>query len=390
MDLDSIKDSPVGRLIAISGVDAQKGPYEHYAFLPDPLPNEPTLSPQTWNAVSRATGALGRLRQACIQMPNPGLLIAPALAREAMSTSALEGTYAALPDVLEARLTEKKPGSAEVAEVRAYELIAWEAFRWVLERPITIGLLCDLQEKLSRESQTPPKDPGKVRDHQVFIGPRESSVYEARFVPPPPGDQLRSGLDAWQRWISEDLDLPVALRAAMGHYQFETLHPFGDGNGRIGRLVIVLQLLLDGALPEPALTISPWLLRRRGEYQDHLLRVSQTGDWNPWVTFFCHALSEQAEAHVGVAQQIVQWLADVRQKLNEKRWSGTIIRLAEDLIDWPVVTMKFAAEKYDISVPTAKSAIDRLVEIEVLQETTGGSYNMVFAATSVFELLESL
>jgi Fic family protein len=176
----------------------------------------------------------------------------------------------------------------------------------------------------------------------------------------------------------------------MAHYQFETLHPFGDGNGRIGRLVVLLQLVRYGALPEPALTISPWLLKRRGEYQDHLLRVSQTGDWSPWVEFFCQGIAEQAEAHVGVADQLLEWLSTVRDTLNARRWSGTIVSLAQDLIDWPLVTLMFTAKKYGVSVPTAKSAIDRLVDIGVLREMTGRTYNRVFGASNVIELVESL
>jgi Fic family protein len=198
------------------------------------------------------------------------------------------------------------------------------------------------------------------------------------------------GLDAWQKWITNGPKLPAVVAAAMAHYQFETLHPFGDGNGRIGRLVVVLQLLGAGVLPEPAFSISPWLLKRRTEYQDHLLHLSQTGDWNPWIQFFCQAVRDQADAHVTVAQRILEWLTEVRKSLNEHRWSGTIVQLVNDLIDWPVITLMFTAQKYEVSVPTAKSAIDRLVELGVLEEMTGKTYNRVFGARAVIDLVESL
>jgi Fic family protein len=390
MDVNALKNSPIGQLVSITGQDALKGRYDYFAFLPDPLSGAPDLTPETWTAASDAALALGRLQQASLLMPNPGLLVAPALAREAVSTSALEGTYAALPDVLEARLPQRKPGSAEVAEIRAYEDIAWQAFAWVKSHPISVGLLCELQGKLARTSRRPVRDPGLVRTHQVFIGPEGSSVYDARFVPPPPGDQLQLGLDAWQKWITNGPKLPAVVAAAMAHYQFETLHPFGDGNGRIGRLVVVLQLLGAGVLPEPAFSISPWLLKRRTEYQDHLLHLSQTGDWNPWIQFFCQAVRDQADAHVTVAQRILEWLTEVRKSLNEHRWSGTIVQLVNDLIDWPVITLMFTAQKYEVSVPTAKSAIDRLVELGVLEEMTGKTYNRVFGARAVIDLVESL
>jgi Fic family protein len=390
MDLDALGKSPIGQLVPITGTDAKTGGYAYFAFLPDPLPEDPALSHEAWTAVSKAEGALGRLRQACAHLPNPGLLIAPALAQEAVSTSALEGTYAALPEVLEARLTSIRSKSPEVAEIRAYETIAYTAFEWVRDRQITLGLLSDLQGELAADSRNPVRDPGKIREHQVLIGPEGCTVYEARFVPAPPDDRLRSGLDAWQSWVQSEHALPAPLATAMAHYQFETLHPFGDGNGRIGRLVIVLQLLRAEVLSEPALVLSPWLLRRRAQYQDHLLHLSETGDWNPWVTFFCHALCQQAEGLVKVAEELVRWLDAVRVSLNQRHWGGTIYRLAEDLIDWPVITMMFAAEKYGVSVPTAKSAIDRLVEIGVLTEMTGRSYRRVFGAQDVIALVESL
>jgi len=323
-------------------------------------------------------------------LPNPRLLIAPALAREAVDTSALEGTYGALADVLEARLSETRPTSPEVAEIRAYERMAHRAFAWVEERPVTLGMLSDMQGILAAESREPQRDPGKIREHQVVIGPKHCTVYEARYIPPPPDDRLLAGLQQWQAWIGAEHPLPPALQAAMAHYQFECLHPFGDGNGRIGRLVVVLQLLRAGTLSEPAITISPWLRKRRDEYQAQLLRVSQTGEWDPWVSFFCEALAAQAHRLVQVVDALMHWLADVRRMLNERHWSGTVANICEDLVDWPVITSSFTQQKYGVSAPTAKSAIDRLCEIGVLTEMTGRSYGRVFGATQVIDLVEAM
>lgn len=391
MDVEALSVSPVGQLVPIEGHDELGKEFSYYAFLPDPLPNTLNLEPGTWTLVAAASEALGRLHQACAPLPNPGLLIAPALAKEAVDTSALEGTYGALADVLEARLSDAKPRSAEVAEIRAYEQAAHHGFAWVRDRPITISMLSDLQGILAAESKDPQRDPGEVRHHQVVIGPKHSSVYEARYIPPPPDDRLRAGLSQWQDWLeSPDVVLPPALKAAMAHYQFESLHPFGDGNGRIGRLVVVLQLLRSGTISEPAITISPWLRKRREAYQGHLLAVSQTGNWNPWVTFFCEALCEQAKAHVAVVESLMTWLASVRQILAEKHWTGTVVSIVEDLVDWPVINSAFVQQKYGVSAPTANSAIDRLVQIDVLEELTGKSYNRVFGATTVMAAVERL
>lgn len=390
MDIPALQASPVGQLVPIKIPDIARGSVDYHAFLPEPLPPQPDLSPATWTEVAEATEALGMLKQACIQLPNPALLIAPALAREAVDTSALEGTFAPLSEVLEARLPHERPSSPEVAEVRAYERIAHEGFRWVEDHPITIGLLCEMHAILSEDSMKPMKDPGRVREHQVLIGPEGCTAEEARFIPPPGDDRLRTALESWQAWIEAEHAIPPVVQAALAHYQFETVHPFGDGNGRIGRLLIVLQLMRLGALSAPVLTVSPWLLRNRRAYQDGLLQVSVSGDWNPWVSLFCRAVREQAIAHVGVVGRLTDWSTDTRQRINDRGWSGTIVRVADSLIEWPVITMRWVADTYGVSPPTAKGVVDRLVDIGVLTELTGRSYGMIFGAHGVIEIVESL
>lgn len=393
MDLEALGKSPVGKLVPIEGVDAVVGEFSYWAYLPDPLPTRPDLSLATWNAVSEASRALGRLHQACAQLPNPQLLIVPTLVREAMDTSALEGTFGALSEVLEARLPgSQQAASPETREIRAYEDMANQGFDSIREgRPLSVAMLCNLQEILARGSRTPVRDPGQVRRHQVFVGPRSArSIEEARYVPPPPDDRLRSGLTDWESWINGNPDLPVAVRVALAHYQFEALHPFGDGNGRVGRLTTVLQLMKAGTIDFPALTVSHWFLHHRDEYQQGLFNVSTTGDWNPWVTFFCQALCEQSERSVRASQELLGWLADIRTQLSERHWTGLIHDLATDLIEWPIITLMFTAKKYDRSVPTAKSAIDRLASIDVLTEMTGRSYGRVFAARKVMAIVEAM
>lgn len=277
-----------------------------------------------------------------------------------------------------------------MAEINAYERMAHQAFALVKDRPITIGMLSGLQGILAADSVQPQRDPGKVREHQVVIGPKNCTVLEARFIPPPPDDRLRSGLEQWQQWLEAELPLPPPLKVAMAHYQFETLHPFGDGNGRIGRLILVLQLLRSGTLNEPAITISPWLRKRREQYQDHLLKISQLGNWNPWVSFLCQGICEQAMASVAVVDTLNGWLAGVRQVLNERHWSGTVANISEDLVDWPVITSSFVQRKYSVSAPTAKSAIDRLLEVGVLQELTGRTYGRVYGAVDVIKAVQAL
>lgn len=391
MKLSAIQNSPVGSLTPIRGTDPRTlAEFEHFAFLPDPLPSEIDLDQATWSCVAEAAASLGRLHQVCAQLPNPSLLIAPALVKEAQATSALEGTVGDLPDVLESRLPGFEVQSPEVREINGYDQMARLGFEWVKDRPITVSMLCDLQKILAESSRRPPPNPGHVRGHQVAIGPDGCSVPDSRFVPPPPGDHLRLGLEAWQEWINADHGLHVVVAAALSHYQFETLHPFGDGNGRVGRLVIVLQFLRAGVIDTPALTLSAWLLRRRDDYQSLLFSTSCTGAWDPWVTFFAQAVKEQCDRHVDVAQQLIEWQGRVRHTINERRWTGNILKMAEDLTDWPIVSAAWAQSKYGVSNPTAQRSIDRLVEIEALRELTGRRYARVYGATEVMRLVDGL
>lgn len=391
MDLDSLAASPVGSLVPITGTDARHGPFAYFAFLPTELPSDFSLDSSTWTAIARAASALAKLDQACAQLPDPRLLIRPALYREALDTSALEGTVAPLQDLLEAQLVGAQYLSPEAQEIHAYVRVATEAFGAVRTRPISMSLLCEYQAELFQYSRNKPRALGQVRNEQVWIGPEDRPIYEARFVPPPGDDRLKSRLDEWERWVAADLPhLHPVLRASLSHYQFETLHPFLDGNGRIGRLVVVLQLLRSGVLREPAITLSPALLRRRLEYQDTMLELSCSGKWDPWVTFFCNAICEQAESLIRGASELREWLEEARQAVHARKWTGVIHLVLQDLIEWPVTTIANTASRYKTSVGNATKVIDHLVELDILQELTGKSYGRVFGSRAVMNIVDAI
>jgi Fic family protein len=225
----------------------------------------------------------------------------------------------------------------------------------------------------------------------VWIGEKGRPIEEARFVPAPGDDRLRAGIEAWERWVQTNHPhLPPVLRAALAHYQFETLHPFGDGNGRIGRLIVVLQLLNAASIQHPAITVSPWFLRRRVEYQDQMLALSSTGAWDPWVQFFCQAIREQSEALIVGAKELVHWLDESRRKVHERRWTGAIHGLLEGLIEWPVTTIADTATRYGVTTMNATRMVNHLVEIGVLEELTGRTYGRVFGATYVMRTVEGI
>lgn len=389
MQTDLYAASPVGTLVPISGYDNRHNEdYEHYAFLPDPLPAAIDLTPETWLAVTEAAQALGRLDQAGRHLPKPWLVVRPQIRKEAHATSALEGTYAAFTDVLEAEL-ETVGQSPEIVEILNYVATAELAFEWIQHRPVSLDMVCSLQARLVQGTRSDNQDAGRIRTSQVVIGPERCRVKEARFIPPPPGDLLRDGLLEWEAWVNTPhADLPIIATLALAHYQFETLHPFSDGNGRIGRLVIVLQLMQEGHLIQPLLTISPWLEQRRRDYQQHLASVSQTGDFDPWIRFFATGVHAQSDAAVAKIDQLIAFQAHVRDVIQQNRIRGIGRDIAEELIGRPIVTPTFAAAHYGKSYPAANSGIQRLVEAGLLREATGRRYDRVFVSDEIMRIIE--
>lgn len=390
MQLNRLEQSPIGHLVRITGHDARMdAAYDHHAFVPTALPHEVPLAQATYKLLSEADRALGALNAHLQLLPNPRLLVRPAITREAVSTSALEGTYAALSDVLEAEYAEERRTSAEVREVQNYVRAATTGIELIETLPICLRLVARLQKILVARTRGDSYDSGRLREGQVYIGEEGARIEESRFVPPPPGDVLRDGMSDWEKWINADDDLPLLVKAALGHYQFETLHPFSDGNGRLGRLVITLQLIHAGALTQPILNLSPWFEPRRAAYVDHLMTLSSTGDYNPWVSFFAQAVAARSEA----ASRTIRALLDARETfldmLRLVGAKGVVLDLAGDLIGFPRITVTKAAERYGVTYPPANNAISKLVSLGILREITGLSYGRVFACDVVYNIIAS-
>lgn len=384
-----------GTLVPISGTDPVLGAWHHRAFQPDPLPNDmPPLSSAAYMSVADARAALAALDSTARQLPNPTLLRLPTLRREAQSTSALEGTYAPLTDVLTA--DEDAPATAELVEVLNYVRMANIGFaRIAAGRALTLPLLSELQGILMRG--TPLHDvSGRLREGQVVIGRRSDAdpygfpVHAARFVPAPAGIVLETGVRDLIDWMRADhagrIDPVVA--AAMSHYQFETLHPFRDGNGRLGRFLIVLHLQLTKVLSEPTLTVSPWFEARRSEYYDRLLGVSTHGDWDGFVTFFARGL--QAAADRTRAQMV--GLVGVQSELKEQvRASHLRADSAHLLVDLAVANPSFTVRKVEselgLSYGRANKLVGQLVELGVLRAVDPDAYNRRFFAPRVLDVL---
>lgn len=376
MDIDRFRRSPVGDLVVVSGVDGRTGrPYSHFGFAPTPLSALPPLSGDAWAAVAAASHAMGRLKQGESLVPNPALLRRPTLRREAQSTSALEGTYAPLDDVLAADVVDDASKSPALREVMNYVGAAERYYSWLAdERPVTVGLITHLHATLVAGTAADNEDAGRVRQKQVVIGSRGDDITDARFVPMPNGAALEAGVSDLIQWMRPEGHAGVSpiVAAAMAHYQFETLHPFNDGNGRLGRLLIVGQLMVDGLIGEGLLSVSPWFERQRDDYQEHLASVSATGDWSPWVEFFANGL--RASAH-DTAERLGSLLSLQRSYSTRIRAAGkrgVIEAIGELLIGQPFVTIPWLTAhtgKTYQAVSTAVSSLESLGILSPVRDT---------------------
>jgi len=391
VDNDLLSKSPIGQIVPVQGDYGLHDKFACWAFLAAPLPEDiEGLTSQTWALISAASTALGRLDQETKGLEDPQLLIYPTLFREALTTSALEGTYGQLSDLLETRLSGNQIESQEIREIYAYLEAARGAFKSVETRSISVAMLCDVQREILAQTKKPFRDVGEVRKHHVWIGDEGQPIGEARFVPAPGDDRLKAGLEELVDWIGRESVLPPVLRAAMAHYQFETLHPFGDGNGRVGRLIVILQLLRSKSIAEPVITVSPWFNERKQQYKDQLLALSCTGDWNPWVAFFCNAIIDQSQALIEGAEHIDNWLKESTKTIHQRRWTGIIHDVLKDLASWPKLTVTSTAEKYEITQVSATSIVNHLCDIGILTETTGRSYGRVFVAQEIMDIVEAI
>lgn len=386
MDIRRFEASPNGRLVKIRGTDGRTGrPYEHQAFVAEPLGDEPELSGATWRTVTAATRALARLDQAARhQVPRPELLRGPSLRREAQSTSALEGAFAPLDQVLAADQEDDEHLSAPMREVLNYIDAAEFAFDELAHTgKITVAMLEGAHERLVRGTNSETRDAGRLRTVPVAIGSSTGTMEESRFVPMPPGHDLAIAVRQLTDWINDfSADHDPLVSAALAHYQFETLHPFHDGNGRLGRLLIVLHLMSANLLAEPLLSVSPWFETRRVRYQDGLADVSAEGTWDDWVRFFAEGVRTSAEDTLERVNLLLEIQASYLQTVADAGIKGLARDIAESLIGNPVVTVPRLERRFGKRAASTNEAVKKLVTLGILSEPVG-TYNRRFYARRV-------
>ena len=391
-----LEHSPIGTFMEIAGLDGRFGEeYRVAAFIPDDLPESIDLPASTWQAIAHAMAAVSRLDAVSHLGPNPMFVARIDTRREALGTSALEGTFGELPELLTAE--EQRGVAAARIEPRLREILNYAeaaelAYQTIRSRPISLSLLDELQAIIVRGGASDGADAGTLRRTPVFIGDPGRRISEARFVPPPPGPHLRGLCLRWVQWLSAEeprRSIPLLGRIALAHYQFESIHPYLDGNGRIGRLVAILQMLEEGVLRSPVLSISSWLRHRDRDYRDHLLRVSESGDFAPWIEFIATAFDEEATMSLRRIESLLELRGHIVDRVKtELPRARLAVTIAEDLIAFPVLTVAAVERRYGKSNPATRAAVGSLAEIGVLEQMNDATYARVYGSREVLRLIE--
>ena len=378
MDIALFKNSPSGRLTRTSG--------GYWAFVPNPLPPKIEWDNALVSVVSRADIAVGTLSGLGETLPNPHLLIYPFVRREAVMSSRIEGTRSSLSDLLlfEATKIERQ---RDVKEVQNYVSAMEYGLKRLNELPLSLRFIRELHSILMEGVRGEHATAGEFRQSQNWIWPPGCALNEATFIPPP-APEMQECLNQLEKFLHTEKDLPLLVQLALVHYQFEAVHPFLDGNGRIGRLLITLFLCQRGVLTKPLLYLSAFFERHRQEYYDLLLKISQEGAWREWIEFFLRAVVEQSGDAVSRARRLLDLHHTYTQVSREKKLSPTAGQLIELIFMRPLLNARAAQEYLNVTFPAAQKALNALVEAEILAEITGGRRNRVYAAKEILEVLE--
>lgn len=357
------------------------------AYIPKPLPPQPSLQ---WNdrllaALSRADRALGRLDGVARALPNPDLFVAMYVRREAVLSSQIEGTQSSLDDVL--AFEASAPGQVQpldITETVNYVRAMNTGLELLNKLPVSSRLVRSVHKELLTGVRGQERQPGNFRRTQNWIGPAGSTIETASFVPPPPGVVVEQFADL-ERFLNDDT-LPPLVTAALAHAQFETIHPFSDGNGRVGRLLITLVLIERRALARPLLYLSLFLKQNRVDYYDRLMAVRLRGDWEGWLEFFLNGVAVTADDAVRVASSIAELRAEHIRLAAAEGLGRYGLPLLDLLVEQPVLTVKFANERLGGTAATIGGLLDRLVGLSVVSEITGQKRNRVYRYSPFLDL----
>ena len=355
--------------------------------MPQDLPPQLSYAPSLISALSAADRALGQLAGIARTLPNPRLLIRSFINREAVLSSKIEGTKTTLEDLFLFEVTpELEEQTPDVREVFNYVRALDHGVSRLRHIPLSLNLIRELHGLLLDGVRGSDQRPGEFRKCQNWIGATRD-IRDAVYVPPPP-ERLQHALHAFERFVNIPSDLPLLVRLAMIHYQFEAIHPFEDGNGRVGRLLISLLLDSERALPYPVLYLSAYLERFRSQYYDHLRGIGQQGEWVAWIEFFLRGVADQSVDAAERAQSLIALRTRWAEACQTARTSALLLKLVDQLFRNPFVNLASAGRLLDVRPQSAQNNINQLIQRGILAEITGQRRNRIYAARDVLRILE--
>jgi Fic family protein len=381
VDYKAFEQSPAGIL-----VPSERG---QRAFVPYPLPPPNIDLRALAEPLERAASALGELDGLGRVLPNPYLLIAPLQGREALSSSTMEGTYTTADNLLllDAGASEVDQ-SQDTREVLNYRHALSSAISSLETIPLSLRTLKDAHRTLMsnvRFDRGLRARPGEFKEHQNFIGAYE--VEKARFIPPPRHESLEC-LDKLERYFHDESNgLPVLINSALIHYQFETIHPFADGNGRVGRMLITLHLYHARKIRLPLLYLSPALEGKKDEYIDRMYAVSAYGAWTEWIKFYLDTVVESSNFAIEIADRLIGLQKKYREKFQKANRSAGILAIIDRLFNHPAFSIPMIAEEFGISYPAAKANVDKLLSENIVQEAQNTSHPRFYIAKEIISSL---
>ena len=359
-----------------------------HAFVPNDLPPRLEWPPELIKTLSDASRAIGQLHGVGLNLPNPNLLITPFVRREAELSSRIEGTQAELRDIYLFEMHEPtaKHDVADVKEVTNYVQALEYGLKRCNELPVCLRMMRELHEILLEGVRSETDRPGNFRTTQNWIGSRGCHIEQASYIPPPP-EHIMMCLDALEKFLNEPMgNIPVLVWLAMVHYQFEAIHPFRDGNGRIGRLLIVLLLCAHKVLDKPFLYLSAYFERNRQEYYNRLLRVSTHCEWMPWILFFLRGIIEQSTDAFRRSRELIQLQSKYHGMIESKR-SALQIKIVDLLVERPVMTIPYVGRYFGVTYVTARKNVVKLLKAGILKEVIGSKRCKVYVAQEVLDII---
>ena len=384
MEAENYKNA-FGKVVQVDGVNGD----QYNVFVPNPLPPKIEFDEELVLILSKAEEKLGKLSGVCLTLPSPNLLIIPYLRKEAIMSTRIEGTRISMQEVLLSEAKEKEEKTKDAQEVINYINTVNYALTKIENSPINLELIKEMHKVLMENVRGDEKAPGEFREVQNWIGSELSKVSDANFVPPNP-EAVPKLMEDLIEYLNTEHNVSVLIRCALMHYQFETIHPFCDGNGRIGRSLITVYLCKKKKIIKPLLYISEFFEKHRLEYNELLLRTGQTGKFENWIKFFLKAVEVQSEDALVRAHKLLDLREAYRKRVQREAQSSDILNIIDYLFSNPFITVKKAQMILDVTYPTAKKYMEKLAEYEILKETNRLQREKTFVAHEIYEIIKDI